>query len=337
MGNTYNGATLILTNGFTLNGNLLIGNPSNSWYGTVDIAGSQALTGNATVTFGNASSCNNSLQILYAGTALTIGSGIMIHGQNGEIGYSACYGGFTNTVLLNQGSIVADVSGGSIYLGAPGGFTNTGSIVVNSNCSLYLGGAFNAASLGALTSSNGGTVAISGFFENTNAIFNPTNYGGSWVLAGGTIQGGIIQASNSALFAVQSGTLDAVTVSGLLDVGNSFSSATLTVTNGLTLNGTALVGNPTNNWYGGINFAGSQTLGGSGAVLFGNDSYRGYGTIGRNALWLSVAGSTLTIGSGVSISGLNGTVGADTATHITGQRTSTSSTKAVFILSMAGR
>ena len=318
VGNTYNGATLILTNGLTLNGNLLIGNPSNSWYGTVDIAGSQALTGSATVTFGNASSCNNSLQMLYAGTALTIGSGIMIHGQNGEIGYSACYGNFTNTVLLNQGSIVADVSGGSIYLGAPGGFTNTGSIVVNSNCSLYLGGAFNAASLGTLTSSNGGTVAISGIFENTNAIFNPTNYGGSWLLAGGTIQGGTIQASNGALFAVQSGTLDGVTVSGLLDVGNSFSAATLTVTNGLTLNGTALVGNPTegypySSYFGGIAFAGTQTLSGNGTVVFGNDDYYPNGYPGRNALWSSVAGTTLTIGNGITIHGQYGTVGAYTA------------------------
>ena len=173
VGNTYNGATLVLTNGLTLNGNLLIGNPANYYYGTVDIAGSQALTGNATVTFGYASSCNNSLQVLYPGTTFTLGSGISVHGQNGEIGYSACYGGFTNTVVVNQGSIMADVSGGSIYLGAPGGFTNTGSILVKSNCSVYLGGTFNAASLGTLTCSNGGTVGIAGFFENTNAIFNP--------------------------------------------------------------------------------------------------------------------------------------------------------------------
>ena len=45
--------------------------------------------------------------------------------------------------------------------------------------------------------------------------------------------------------------------------------AQVTVTNGLVLNGTALVGNPTNGWYGAIGFAGSQTLGGSGTVVFG--------------------------------------------------------------------
>ena len=45
---------------------------------------------------------------------------------------------------------------------------------------------------------------------------------------------------------VQSGTLDGVTVNGVLDVGNSINGAQLTVTNGLVLNGTALVGNPTN-------------------------------------------------------------------------------------------
>ena len=97
-------------------------------------------------------------------------------------------------------------------------------------------------------------------------------------------------------------------MNGTLDVGNSYDTARLTVTNGMTLNGTALVGNPTNSWYGGINFAGSQTLGGNGTVIFGNQSNPGY-----NALWLSVAGSTLTIGSGISINGINGTIGYSSA------------------------
>ena len=35
------------------------------------------------------------------------------------------------------------------------------------------------------------------------------------------------------------------------------------------MNGTALVGNPTNGWYGSIGFSGSQTLSGNGTVVFG--------------------------------------------------------------------
>src|ERR1017187_8988070 len=49
---------------------------------------------------------------------------------------------------------------------------------------------------------------------------------------------------------------------------------------------TALVGNPTNNAYGYISFAGSQTLGGNGTVGFGyNNNY--------NALQVAYAGTTL--------------------------------------------
>jgi hypothetical protein len=44
---------------------------------------------------------------------------------------------------------------------------------------------------------------------------------------------------------VQGGTLDGVTINGTLDVGNTYGVANLMVTNGLVLNGTALVGEPT--------------------------------------------------------------------------------------------
>ena len=79
---------------------------------------------------------------------------------------------------------------------------------------------------------------------------------------------------------------------GTLDVGNSVNGAQVTVTNGLVLNGTLLVGNPTNNLYGGVSFAGTQTLSGSGTVVFGD-----YATY--NALLLANAGTTLTIGPGI--------------------------------------
>src|SRR5207248_652511 len=89
---------------------------------------------------------------------------------------------------------------------------------------------------------------------------------------GGVIHGGFIVTTNGASLIVQSGTLDGVTVNGVLDVGSSTSGANLTVTNGLVLNGTALVGNPTNSWYGEINFAGTQSLSGSGTVVFGDQT-----------------------------------------------------------------
>ena len=53
-----------------------------------------------------------------------------------------------------------------------------------------------------------------------------------------------------------------------------------------------------------LSFAGSQTLGGSGTVVFGNSSgYPYYVGNGANALWLATGGTTLTIGPGITVHG----------------------------------
>ena len=79
---------------------------------------------------------------------------------------------------------------------------------------------------------------------------------------------------------------------GTLDVGNDVNGGSLEITNGLVLDGTVFVGNPTNQWYGGIGFAGTQTFSGNGRVVFGNAGYN------NNALYLSIPGTTLTIMTG---------------------------------------
>ena len=144
-------------------------------------------------------------------------------------------------------------------------------------------------------------------------VSNTVQVNNMFTLAGGTLaQATVLQGTNGAGLIVNgSGTLNGVTVNGILDVGNSYYNnygASLTVANGLVLNGTALVGNPTNNWQGGIGFAGSQTLSGAGAVVFGSS--------GNNSFWLSSGGSTLTIGPGITAgrrigAGLGGASGRD--------------------------
>ncbi len=96
-----------------------------------------------------------------------------------------------------------------------------------------------------------------------------------------------------------------MTVNGVLDVGNSYNRANLTVSDGLVLNGRALVGNSSNSQPGAISFAGNQVLGGSGTVVFGNGS--GYW---GNALLLANDGTTLVIGSGITVRGQNGVIGS---------------------------
>jgi hypothetical protein len=69
------------------------------------------------------------------------------------------------------------------------------------------------------------------------------------------------------------------------------------VLNGLTLNGTVLLGNPIFFSYGRMLFEGTQTLSGNGSVILGRPD---------NGSIVGVSGGTLTIGSGITIHGAGG-------------------------------
>src|SRR5206468_7820374 len=75
----------------------------------------------------------------------------------------------------------------------------------------------------------------------------------------------------------------------------------LTVTGGLTLNGTAAVGS--GSVFVGLQFAASEMCGGVGAMVVN------FNSDGRNALALTQANTTLTIGPGITVRGGYGTVG----------------------------
>ncbi len=302
VGNSYSGASLTVTNGLTLNGTMLVGNPTNNWYGGVNFAGNQTLGGSATLVFGDTSYCcpsYNALWLSQAGTTLTLGGQVEVHGQSGTIGFSSVWGGSANVGVINEGTVLADVPGGTITIDAQP-FSNQG--VMEDNGGTFALGVSNI-NAGTFTASNG-TISIAGTLINSNQtllVAGPVSF------PGGVIEGGMIETTNGAALVVQSSlTLNGVTVNGQLDVGNSYNAASLTVSNGLTLNGTMLVGNPTNNWYGGVDFAGSQTLGGSATVIFGDTSYC---CPSYNALWLSQAGTTLTLGGPVEVHGQSGTIG----------------------------
>ena len=87
------------------------------------------------------------------------------------------------------------------------------------------------------------------------------------------------------------GTLNGVTVNGNLDL--TASNANAAVTNGLTLNGTATLGSAARLYFNG----GSQTLAGTGTVVFNNATQQG--------LIANAANMTLTIGAGIAIRGGN--------------------------------
>src|SRR5208282_813950 len=60
------------------------------------------------------------------GTTLVIGSGIMVHGQVGWIGQSP-WSGASGASVVNQGTISADVSGGTITIEG-GNLNNEGTL-----------------------------------------------------------------------------------------------------------------------------------------------------------------------------------------------------------------
>ena len=249
VGNSVNEAEVTVTNGLVLNGTLLVGNPTNYSWGGVSFAGTQTLSGNGTVVFGVGWYGNNynALFLAIAGTTLTIGPGNTIRGQNGTIGYSYEWGGPQNVSVINQGTISCDVSGGTILVN-PQTFSNQGLI----------------------QGINGGTASLAGTVTLSPGTLN----GSVQVASGATILGGTADTrtlNGSALILNSGVTLDGVTVTAnaTLDVGNSVNEAEVTVTNGLVLNGTLLVGNPTNYSCGGVSFAGTQTLSGNGTVVFG--------------------------------------------------------------------
>jgi RHS repeat-associated protein len=318
VGNAYNSARVTVLNGLVLNGTLYLGHPSSQSWGSVAFAGSQTLSGNGTVVFGNQANSYNTLRLLDGGTTLTLGLGITVRGQNGTIGYHSAFGGPANVGVVNQGTIAADVNGGTISVEAQpftnqglaqsfnggtlilsGSWSNSGTLVV-SNGTLNLSGSFTTAGLGAINRSNG-TVMVSGTLENTGSTLALDAAAGSWVMNGGTLRGGVFNLSGGAQLIFGSGTLDGVTVNGDLDVGRANNNARVTVLNGLVLNGTIYLGNPGNQSIGSLYFTGSQTLSGHGTVVFGNTSC--------NAMRLVNASTALTIGPGITVRGHSGAMG----------------------------
>jgi hypothetical protein len=310
---------------------------SNGFYAHLSFdGGSQTLSGGGKVLFG--SSTSNFLQAgPSAGSALTIGSGIVVHGQSGAIGYSANYGGDTNVTFTNQGTIDADGASGTITLDGlgwsnantgtiqasnngsatlAGSGSNSGTISVAANSTLNLGGTFANASLGSITSA--GTVNITGTLTNTNSILMLNSNTGSVRLLGGTIDGGTVATTGgAALIATTSGgTLaNGVTLDGILDLTTTYG-ARASVTGGLTLvAGSVVEIGSSNGFYASLSFdGGSQTLSGSGSVLFGSST--------SNFLQAGPsAGSALTIGSGILVHGQSGAIGYSTnyggATNVT--------------------
>ena len=172
--------------------------------------------------------------------------------------------------FTNSGPI--SISGGgtlSINTGSNSALWSNSSTITVTGSTLDVGGSFTQAELGTLTTTSS-TVILTGTISSGGLAL--TSSTGSWEMQNGTIDGGTIRTTGGAeLIGTNStNTLNGVTLAGTLDltqVGN----ASVTIQTGMTLNGTIDVGNAAGSTYGVVSFSGaSQTISGSGAIVFGD-------------------------------------------------------------------
>ena len=110
---------------------------------------------------------------------------------------------------------------------------------------------------------------------------------GSLTIAGGTLRNATVQAGTTITAVNSSNTFSGVTLDGTLDMGSVFAPK-MTVTSGLTLNGTILLGGHNGSDVAALTAQGTQTWSGTGSILFG----------GSDTTTLAVSdGATLTLGT----------------------------------------
>ena len=295
--------------------------------GSLTAQGTQTWSGTGSVLFGGSDTMSLTVS---SGATLTLGAGLTLHGQSGEI----------SGTFINQGTIAADLAGRPAGSTAAGtliltgtGWSNQGTLEVDANETLAMAGSgwTNSGSHprqrrhaglrrypcrrrpvhddrpGHLPPSpagnfsrTGGTVNLTGTLDNTGGTLALDGRTGGWNVAGGTVIGGSITTSGgNVLTAVNSSnTLSGVTLDGTLDMGSSFAPK-MTVTSGLTLNGTILLGGADGTDVGSLTAQGTQAWSGTGSVLFG----------GSDTTSLAVSdGATLTLGAGLTLHGQSGEI-----------------------------
>jgi fibronectin-binding autotransporter adhesin len=314
MGGTLtNSGSLQIQNGtltsLVMDGGLTLANGSYAYIGdgvtfgtatptTIDNGSSLYFNGTANPTFNTELIFGNNGGTLRADNlTLTLGSSALVHGTNGTIGAN------DNDTIINNGTIDADVSGGSLTI-EPTNFTNNGALKADGG-NLYINTTWMTG--GTLETSNGGTIYLEGTLNNTGSTLTLT--GTQNAILTGTLTGGNI--ANSGSLQVQGGQLSNVILDGGLTVnggedsfayignGVTFGTATpTTISNnaGLYFNGTA---NPTFNTelifgdsssYNSIVASTPLLTLGTNAFIHGNSGYIGY------SIWVGATASIINNG-----------------------------------------
>ena len=267
--------------------------------GTITNSGSLAVSNGQNLTVDELTGDLGAATLSGPGSSLTVyGPGYVV-----DQGIAASAG---ETVSLNYawsnaaGSTISG-NGATLDLGSDGDtWYNLGTISAT-NSNVVLSGAFTPGGLGTFDRS-GGTVVVKGFLYLTDTPLALDASTGSWIVDGGLIADGQYSASGGAELQFTSNgdgnILDGLTANSDLDFAST-NGASATILGGLTLNNaTIAIGNASGSNAGRVIFGGTETLDGTGTVLFGNDG---------NVNDLEANG-TLTIGSGITVRGTGGLI-----------------------------
>ncbi len=218
------------------------------------------------------------------------------------------YSAFTNGALLNQGTIKADVAGGTITIGSgleP--FTNANTLRVGQGA-LTLNGSKTLTGLGNIVRT-GGTINLGGSLDLEASNWNLNASLGTWNLLGGTVRNGTIIESEGALLLPtnSTGVFRNVSMVGNLDASR-IPGANLRIYGGLNITGDILLGDAANTVAGRLFFGDAASspgaIMGSGKVIFGSSG----SNFIENSSNLTGAAGTLTIGAGITVEGKTGII-----------------------------
>jgi hypothetical protein len=270
-------------------------------YGSINQAASSTLANQGTVVADQAGRLLwvNVASLTNQGTLEAKDGGLLqIAGLTGDLGRATLTGTGSNLVLAGSNYVVnqsLSVAAGQTLV-LDGGWSNDSTINLSGG-QLYLNGTFTTADVGAINRS-GGAVRIGGTLNNGGSTLALNAATGTWTFDGGTIRGGVITTADTAILEASGfstgGTLDGVTLNGIASVSRG---ATLTVTNGLTLNGSITL--TTNSGEAQdparVHFAtGTQSLLGTGEIVLGGQ---------LNASGIVLGGTSLTVGPDITIRG----------------------------------
>ena len=256
-----------VVNGLTLNGATInIGQNS-----ILAPQGDQTIGGTGNIVFADGSASNR--LNLEAGN-LILGSGITVRGNTGIIGAQNFVGGAAT--LTNNGTISADVSGGTITLAVNG--------TVNNN--------------GTMRAQNGGQLILNtgGGYDNSTGVLL-ADVGSVVLMNSAVVTGGVLNSNGTGVFkASNSGSnfLNGVTLNGVLDMATATGIERISA-GGMTLNGAINIGSNSI-----LASQGDQTIGGTGSIVFADVS-------GSNRLNLEAG--NLILGSGITVRGNTGVIG----------------------------